>query len=92
MRSRDRRLMSLEGNNNNNNNSAITSSSTNGNNRQNGGNFVTRSWARISGRRKKQPRPPPIEEGIEINEEPIPSTSSSQQIPWKLANHEEKPK
>uniref|UniRef100_A0A914YP01 Uncharacterized protein n=1 Tax=Panagrolaimus superbus TaxID=310955 RepID=A0A914YP01_9BILA len=85
---RDRRLMSLEGNNNNNNNN---SGAVTNNSRQNG-NFVTRSWARISGRRKKQPRPPPIEEGVEISEEQIPSTSSSQQIPWKLAHHEEKPK
>jgi hypothetical protein len=86
---RDRRLMSIEGNNNNNLNNPSGSRSTTST--QNG-NFVTRSWARISGRRKKQPRPPPIEEGIEVNEEPIPSTSSSQQIPWKLAHHEEKPK
>jgi hypothetical protein len=79
--------MSIEGNNNNNNiNGSRSTSTTN-----NGGNFVTRSWARISGRRKKQ-RIPTIEEGVEVNEEPIPSTSSSQQIPWKLANNEEKAK
>jgi hypothetical protein len=86
--------MSLEGGNNNNNNNINGSRSSTSNN---SGNFVTRSWARISGRRKKNRIPTTIEEGIEINEDqPIPSTSSSQQIPWKLANNtnniEEKPK
>ena len=92
--SRDRRLMSLDGGENgrsiNNNNTHFNNTATSSS-RQGSGNFVTRSWARISGRRKKQ-RPPPIEEGVEPLEEPLPSTSSNQQIPWKLANHEDKPK
>ena len=54
------------------------------------GNVFTRSWARISGRRRK-PRPPPIEEVSEAMEDPVPSTSS-QQIPWRLASTPEKQK
>lgn len=55
------------------------------------GNVFTRSWARLSGKKRKQ-RPPPIEEGIEVTDEPIPSTSG-QQFPTQLADtHIEKPK
>lgn len=58
------------------------------------GNILTRSWARISGKKKRLERQSSIEEGTEIVivEESSPSTSNGQQIPWKLADKQEKSK
>uniref|UniRef100_A0A7E4VTY0 PID domain-containing protein n=1 Tax=Panagrellus redivivus TaxID=6233 RepID=A0A7E4VTY0_PANRE len=65
-------------------------------------NLLTRSWARISGRKKRRPPPTPIEEGIEgieNGEAPLPSTSSAavtaksgpQEFPWQLADESTAP-